>query len=66
MLWVLIRIASRLMSTHNICFYGEIVKIIPELSSNTLICPIAHYSVIKPLCSNFRIFTAIFRTFMVL
>ena len=24
-----------LMSTHNICFYGEIRKIIPELSSNT-------------------------------
>ena len=23
------------MSTHNICFYGEIRKIIPELSSNT-------------------------------
>ena len=23
------------MSTHNICFYGEIEKIIPELSSNT-------------------------------
>ena len=27
------------MSTHNICFYGEIMKIIPKLSSNTfLIC----------------------------
>ena len=25
------------MSTHNICFYGEICKIIPELSSNTLL-----------------------------
>ena len=24
------------MSTHNICFYGEIRKIIPELSPNTL------------------------------
>ena len=23
------------MSTHNICFYGELEKIIPELSSNT-------------------------------
>ena len=23
------------MSTHNICFYGEIRKIIPELSQNT-------------------------------
>ena len=23
------------MSTHNICFYGEIRKIIPELSPNT-------------------------------
>ena len=27
------------MSTHNICFYGEIWKIVPKLSSNThLIC----------------------------
>ena len=25
------------MSTHNICFYGEIMKIIPKLSSNTLL-----------------------------
>ena len=25
------------MSTHNICFYGEISKIIPKLSSNTLL-----------------------------
>ena len=23
------------MSTHNICFYGEIRKIVPELSPNT-------------------------------
>ena len=39
MLWALIRRASLaealLMSTHNIYFYGEIRKIIPELSSNT-------------------------------
>ena len=31
------------MSTHNICFYGEIRKIIPELSSDTpplqVLCP---------------------------
>ena len=28
-----------LMSTHNICFYGDLTKIIPELSSDTfLIC----------------------------
>ena len=28
------------MSTHNICFYGELTKIILQLSSNTLlICP---------------------------
>ena len=33
MLWVL----AILMSTHNICFYGEISKIIPQLSSNTLL-----------------------------
>ena len=26
-----------LMSTHNICFYGELMKIILELSSNTLL-----------------------------
>ena len=26
-----------LMSTHNICFYGELIKIIPQLSSNTLL-----------------------------
>ena len=43
MLWVLIRISSPeaiLMSTHNVCFYGEkISKIIPQLSPNThLIC----------------------------
>ena len=25
------------MSTHNICFYGEITKIIRKLSSNTLL-----------------------------
>ena len=25
------------MSTHDICFYGEITKIIPKLSSNTLL-----------------------------
>ena len=38
MLWVLIRIASGeaiLMSTHNVCFYGKIIKINPKLSSNT-------------------------------
>ena len=27
-----------LMSTDNKCFYGEIAKILPKLSSNTLIC----------------------------
>ena len=25
------------MNTHNICFYGEITKIIPKLSSDTLL-----------------------------
>ena len=33
------------MSTHNICFYGEIRKIIPELSPNTpyqVLCIILH------------------------
>ena len=30
------------MSTHNICFYGEVWKIIPKLSSNThIICSIS-------------------------
>ena len=43
MLRVLIRITSLaeaiLMSTHNICFHGELTKIILQLSSNThLIC----------------------------
>ena len=37
MLWVLDE--AILMSTHNICFYGEMRKIIPKLSPNTqLIC----------------------------
>ena len=31
MLWVLIRIASSGMSTHNICFYGELMKIYPSV-----------------------------------
>ena len=45
MLWVLIRSASNghhnifaealLMGTHNICFYGELQKMIRELSPNT-------------------------------
>ena len=26
-----------LLSTHNICFYGELMKIILQLSSNTLL-----------------------------
>ena len=26
-----------LMSTHNICFYGEIMKMIPKLFTNTLL-----------------------------
>ena len=25
------------MNTHNICFYGEISKVIPQLSPNTLL-----------------------------
>ena len=41
MLWVHIRIASFgeaiLTSTHNICLYGEIAKIITKLSSYTLL-----------------------------
>ena len=33
-----------LMSTHNICFYGEITKIISKLASNTLlICSTGTY-----------------------
>ena len=32
------------MSTHNICFYGELMKIILQLSSNTnLICSSDRY-----------------------
>ena len=44
MLWVLIRIASPSLgiwrrgdSTHNICFYGELMKIILQLSPDTLL-----------------------------
>ena len=33
-----------LMSTHNICFYGELTKIILELSSNTLLTCSAGFS----------------------
>ena len=34
-----------LMSTHNVGFYAEITKIIPKLSSDTLlICSAAEYS----------------------
>ena len=40
MLWVLIRITKArrfyCQSTHNICFYGKLTKIILHLSSNTL------------------------------
>ena len=41
MFWVFIRSASlrpqhMFLSTHNICFYGELEKIIPELSSSRL------------------------------
>ena len=45
MLWVLIRITSILMSTHNIGFYEDLTKIIFELSSNTqLISSAEHYA----------------------
>ena len=59
MLWVLIRIGEAiLMSTHNICFYGEITKIIPKFSSNTLlICSsesIILFTVTKRLFKKFR------------
>ena len=44
MLWVLIRIGEAiLMSTHNICFYGELTKIIHQLPSNTVL---THVSVL--------------------
>ena len=32
------------MSTHNICFYGEIAKLIPKLSSDTLLICFAGWS----------------------
>ena len=50
-----------LMSTHNLCFYGEISKIIPELSSNThLICSIGYHTVMfqkysRPATSKKRV-----------
>ena len=41
-----------LMSTHNICFYGEIMKIIPKISQNTpLICSTEFIMV---LCSRIK------------
>ena len=43
------------MGTHNICFYGELSKIVLQLSLNTLfICS----SDQTARCSNFRIITA--------
>ena len=33
------------MSTHNICFYGELTKIILQLSSNTLLICSSEYAV---------------------
>ena len=54
------------MSTHNICFYGELMKIILQLSSNThlTIAPLCKsggftgfalswHSVVLSLCHNF-------------
>ena len=33
------------MNTHNLCFYGELMKIIPQLSSNAhLICSSVSYA----------------------
>ena len=32
---ILFSVEAVLMSTYNICFYGEVEKIIPELSTNT-------------------------------
>ena len=42
-----------LMSTHNICFYAEMLKIVPKLSPNTLLICATDYSVVKPHCSVF-------------
>ena len=40
------------MNTHNICFYGEIGKIIPKLSQNTLlICSTASYPILGICCN---------------
>ena len=36
------------MSTHNICFYGEIMKIIPKLSS----IPSLSVLLLMPVCQN--------------
>ena len=44
-------ILAILMSTHNVCFYGELTKIILQLSSNThLIFPLTCLSV----CQNIK------------
>ena len=43
------------MRTHNICFYGEIMKIIPKLSSNTLlICSTGLHCLPKLFCQKTR------------
>ena len=53
MLWVLIRIAAILNSTHKIYFYGVLTKIILQLSSNTLlICSIVYEQTVKALGSG--------------
>ena len=42
------------MSTHNICFYGELTKIILQLSSNTLlICSSASPNMFVVQCCEF-------------
>ena len=33
------------MSTHNICFYGELKKIIPELWLSSPLCNCFHFSI---------------------
>ena len=68
MLWVLVRITSVryyaphlgeaiLMSTHTICFYGELSKIILQLSSDTLLI----YSTVS--CTNLQAFYVLTREF---
>ena len=41
------------MSTHNICFYGEITKSVPKLSSDTLLICSTEFILFAQLSLNY-------------